>query len=151
MSARRARRAGRWVQGAVAAAVSAVHHTRPGVGASAAEHAVWWQRHSDALYLIADHESDPARAAAARADAATARTLAQGMGSAHTTGLGEPATVPGPADQWSVLDDAALAMTQAADTAEASAPAAEAGASAPVADAAEVTDGMDAELLEVGW
>jgi hypothetical protein len=146
MTARAARGAGRWVQGAVAAAVSSVHHTRPGVGASAAEHAVWWQRHSDALYLIADHETDAARAAAVRADAATAATLAAGMAAAA---VGESGVVPGPADRWSVLDDAALAVTRA-DEVEASIPASEAG----VTDAADVTDAMDvmdAELMEVGW
>jgi hypothetical protein len=123
--------------------VSSVHHTRPGLGASAAEHAVWWQRHSDALYLIAEHETDTGRAATVRADAATARTLAAGMAAAHTAGLGEPAAVPAPADRWSVLDDAALTLTPADE--------AEASVSVPEAGMSDVTDTCDADLLEVGW
>jgi hypothetical protein len=135
MTARHTRRGAR---GAVATAVSSVHHTRPGIGASAAQHAVWWHRNADALYLIAEHEDDPARAAAVRADAATARTLAAGMAAAHTAGLGEPTTVPASADQWSVLEDTASTpdAAEVTDVAE-----------LPDAAAADV---WEADLLEVG-
>jgi hypothetical protein len=46
------------------------------------------------LTLIADHELDPARAEAARADAVTAQRLAEGMAAAHTAQVGEPEPVP---------------------------------------------------------
>jgi hypothetical protein len=104
---------------------------------------VWWQRQSAALYLIAEHEDNPARAASVRADAATARVLAAGMADAHTAGQGEPTTVPASADRWSVLDDTSLAMTQA-DPGEAS-------LSAPETGMTDVTDTCEADLLEVGW
>jgi hypothetical protein len=77
------------VQGAVQAAVAAAHHTRPASGTHAGQHAVWWARTASALALIAEHEADPARAEAARADAGTARRLAEGMGAAHTAQVAE--------------------------------------------------------------
>jgi hypothetical protein len=64
------------------------------VGAHAGEHAVWWFRNSDTLNLIADNEGDPVRAEAARADAVTARRLAEGMAAAHTSQVGQSAPVP---------------------------------------------------------
>jgi hypothetical protein len=78
----------------VQAAVAATYRTRPGVGAHAGEHAVWWFRNSATLTLIADNEVDPVRAEAARADAVTARRLAEGMAAAHTAQVGQPAPVP---------------------------------------------------------
>lgn len=80
------------VRGAVQAAVTAAHHTRPGAGSHAGQHAVFWARTAGALDLIADHEADPGRADAARADAVTARRLAGGMAAAHTAQVctGEP-------------------------------------------------------------
>jgi hypothetical protein len=84
-------RRGHSVQGAVQAAVAATYRTRPGVGAHAGEHAVWWFRNSDTLNLIADNEVDPVRAEAARADAVTARRLAEGMAAAHTSQVGQSA------------------------------------------------------------
>jgi hypothetical protein len=80
----------RVVRGAVQAAVSAVHRSRPTIAASAGEQAVWWHRTAGALALLADNEADPARADAARADAATARRLADGMAQAHTAHVVEP-------------------------------------------------------------
>lgn len=90
----RSRRTGNVIRGAVQAAVTAAHHTRPVAGASAGEHAVWWARQSGALELIAEHEPDPGRAESARADAVTARRLAEGMAAAHAAQAGEPASVP---------------------------------------------------------
>jgi hypothetical protein len=80
---------GRDVKRAVQAAVSAAHQTRPAAGTHAGQHAVWWARTASALTLIAEHEADPVRAEAARADAGTARRLAEGMGAAHTAQLAE--------------------------------------------------------------
>ena len=82
--ARARRQHGHGVRGAVAAAVAAVHHSRPPAGATAGEQAVWWHRTASALDLIAEHEADAGRAESARAEAATARRLSQGLGLAHT-------------------------------------------------------------------
>jgi hypothetical protein len=86
------------VRGAVQVAVAATHRTRPGLGAHAGQHAAWWARNADTLALIADHEADPVRAEAARADAVTAQRLAEGMASAHVAQVVEPraARVAGP-------------------------------------------------------
>lgn len=109
--ARAAGRRGHAVQGAVQAAVTATHHTRPGVDAHAGQHAAWWARNSATLTLIADHEKDPARAEAARADAVTAQRLAEGMAAAHTSRVGEPAPVPSSATEW----DAAAELADVSD------------------------------------
>jgi hypothetical protein len=72
---------------AVESSVSVAHSTRPGAHASAEEQAVWWTHTADALDLLARHESDPARARDAHADAETARTLARGLGETHVRHL----------------------------------------------------------------
>lgn len=82
--ARARRQHGHGVRGAVAAAVAAVHHSRPPAGASAGEQAVWWHCTANALELLARHEADQTRALDAAADAATARALAKGLAETHT-------------------------------------------------------------------
>ena len=93
----RGRRTDGAVRGAVQAAVTAAHHTRPAAGAHAGQHAVFWAQTAGALDLIADHEMVPGRAESARADAVTARRLAEGMAAAHTAQVGtaEPVRVAG--------------------------------------------------------
>ena len=93
------------VRGAVQAAVRAAHRTRPSVGAPAGQHAVFWARTAGALDLLADHEMVPARADAVRADAVTARRLAEGMAAAHTAEMGAVERVPAAAvSEEQVLD-----------------------------------------------
>ena len=82
IASRHGRATGR-VRNAVQAAVRAADTTRPQAGAPARDQALWWHRTAGALQLLAEHEADPARAESALADAATARRLAAGMGSAH--------------------------------------------------------------------
>lgn len=91
---RRVRHTSNGVRSVVENAVAATYRTRPGVGAHAGEHAAWWFRNSDTLNLVADNEGDPVRAAVARADAVTARRLAEGMADAHTSHAGPLAPVP---------------------------------------------------------
>jgi hypothetical protein len=98
----RGRRVDHAVRGAVQAAVRAAHHTRPAVGAQAGQHAVFWARTAGALDLIADHEMVPGRAESARADAATARRLAEGMAAAHTAQVGAAEPVPVVGDEVAV-------------------------------------------------
>ena len=82
------------VRRAVRAAVAATEQTRPGVGAHAGEHAAWWARNADAMFLISDHEMDPVRAEAARADAVTSQRLAEAMAAAHTAHADQSLPVP---------------------------------------------------------
>jgi hypothetical protein len=93
-------RRGHGAQSAVQAAVAATAQTRPGVGAHAGEHAAWWARNSVTLFLIADHEKDPARAQAARADAVTSQRLAEAMAAAHTAQADQSVPVPQSSDGY---------------------------------------------------
>jgi hypothetical protein len=113
------------LRGAVQAAVSAAHWTRPAAGAGARDQAVWWARTAGALDLLADHEADPVRAEAAHADAVTARRLAAGMAAAHAAGLAGPAATP-PAPVRTLVDEAAAAEGTAT------------GAAGPAPDVADV-------------
>lgn len=64
------------------------------MGDHAGKHAAWWARNAVTLKLIADHERNPARAEAARADAVTAQRLAEGMATAHVAQADQPMPVP---------------------------------------------------------
>jgi hypothetical protein len=90
----RGRRTDHAVRGAVQSAVTAAHHARPAVGAHAGQHAVFWAQTAGALEMLADHEMDPGRAESARADAVTARRLAEGMAAAHSAQVGAAEQVP---------------------------------------------------------
>lgn len=90
----RGRRRGHGAQGAVQAAVADVHRTRPGAGAHAGVHAAWWARNAATMTLIADHEFDPVRAEAARADAVTSQRLAEAMAATHTAHAADLSPVP---------------------------------------------------------
>jgi hypothetical protein len=94
-------------RGAVQAAVSVAHHTRPASGTHAGQHAVWWARTASALSLIAEHEADTARADAARSDAATAQRLAQGMAAVHSSHFDEEVPVTEAAGPSSVVEEPA--------------------------------------------
>jgi hypothetical protein len=78
------------VRGRVQTAVAEIHRSRPGAGASPGEQAVWWHRASRALSLLAEYEADPVRAHEARADAATARRLGDGLAAAHAAEVTNP-------------------------------------------------------------
>jgi hypothetical protein len=96
------------VRGAVQVAVTAAHHTRPDAGAHAGQHAVFWARTAGALDLIADHEMVPDRAESVRADAGTARRLAEGMAAAHTAQIGSAGPVPPAGSAGVALEEASL-------------------------------------------
>jgi hypothetical protein len=88
------------------------------------------------LNLIADNEIDPVRAEAARADAVTARHLAEGMAAAHTAQVGQPAPVP--------------PSTAGYDTAAETPEVVELPGAAALPDVVELADVVGFDGLEVG-